>query len=238
MTAATCAKCDQPKAGTSGYCEKHRREYMRTYMKTYKSSGRQSDTVRKHNLAVQEELVRRRRELDPPEETIDYRQYIRTRIDWAAFYQARELQQQLMRAANFTTIQIRKLRRERLSSQQQPACLSWPVTDADIHAMQGIQYLTAPTRLVAMVAWQSLRCAICELPLGAIDHEHKSKLVRGLLCENCNATEGRTIYFSHLVQQYRICNPATMLDLQIKYSIQLNPALREFLKEHEKRILA
>lgn len=48
----------------------------------------------------------------------------------------------------------------------------------------------------ALYVWQGGRCAICQHATGktrrlSVDHDHKTGLVRGLLCRPCNTVLGR-----------------------------------------------
>ena len=48
-----------------------------------------------------------------------------------------------------------------------------------------------------LIKLQGGKCALCETPLKdvgghpALDHDHRSGLVRGVLCSNCNGMEGQ-----------------------------------------------
>lgn len=81
------------------------------------------------------------------------------------------------------------------------------------------------------ILWHQHRCAFCgtvgELE---VDHDHRTKLIRGLLCGACNQHEGidhrnrsrkRVYHFnppSYAAERYRTRNPATMLRLERNYS--------------------
>jgi hypothetical protein len=63
---------------------------------------------------------------------------------------------------------------------------------------QRYTYGLTPEGILAMAHAQGKVCAICQTPLDifgfrgyAIDHDHASGKVRGLLCDNCNAALGR-----------------------------------------------
>ncbi|MVU76009.1 hypothetical protein GPX89_01975 [Nocardia sp. ET3-3] len=67
--------------------------------------------------------------------------------------------------------------------------------------------------------WQSGRCAICgDSPTrrGLVrDHDHRTGLIRGLLCYSCNTTEGRST--SALFANYRDRSPAQILAIEVVY---------------------
>ena len=71
-----------------------------------------------------------------------------------------------------------------------------------------------------MVEWQADRCAICGgLGLRGVklvtDHDHKTGMVRGLLCIRCNAQEGRLDL--PVFVKYRQRNPASICGLRMLY---------------------
>lgn len=76
-----------------------------------------------------------------------------------------------------------------------PACWSWEVPPLDLAVP--ILSDVADARVVDSAAWRFAqfhqgRCALCGQILKlVVDHDHWSGLVRGLLCEGCNVTEGR-----------------------------------------------
>jgi hypothetical protein len=86
----------------------------------------------------------------------------------------------------------------------EPACWSWPVTEAD-------------RREGRLIQWQQWRCANCggvdEL---VCDHDHETGLVRGWLCRSCNGLEPGAFGDDPLVL-YRQRNPATMLGVHEQY---------------------
>lgn len=61
---------------------------------------------------------------------------------------------------------------------------------AHVYPMRKYKYGLSKERLDAMFAEQGARCAICpaEISINAahVDHDHKTKRVRGLLCRRCN----------------------------------------------------
>ena len=55
-------------------------------------------------------------------------------------------------------------------------------------------YGVSPSKLAQLLAIQNGRCAICKTPIQGkeinVDHCHKSKRIRGLLCRTCNTGLG------------------------------------------------
>lgn len=70
--------------------------------------------------------------------------------------------------------------------------------------------------LEALRAHQGGKCALCEQikPL-VVDHDHETKLVRGLLCYRCNTSEGASDY--PWLRAYRANPPAASLGLQVLF---------------------
>lgn len=68
--------------------------------------------------------------------------------------------------------------------------------------------------------WQAERCAICGGRRSHLveDHDHTTGLVRGWLCQSCNASEGFAAASESRYVRYRAKNPATMLGITIRYS--------------------
>ena len=64
--------------------------------------------------------------------------------------------------------------------------------------------------------WQAGRCAICGSvePL-VTDHDHRTLLVRGLLCRSCNTAEGNADW--PWLHRYRLDPPAITLGLWVEY---------------------
>ena len=78
----------------------------------------------------------------------------------------------------------------------------------------------------ALVRWQNGNCAICGKARDLVcDHDHETGLVRGWLCQSCNATEGRNHEPDTIFERYRERPPATILGLTIRY---LNPVTGEY----------
>lgn len=70
-------------------------------------------------------------------------------------------------------------------------------------------------------------CAVCGERRSRllVDHDHETGLVRGLLCNGCNASEGRD-YRAPWFERYRENPPAARLGLHVPYSSRL-PVKRE-----------
>lgn len=129
-----------------------------------------------------------------------------------------------------------------------PICWEWDASDAALDAIRA-EVLEGRTRRApagtstaelrrdldweVFVVWHRHRCAWCgtvgELE---VDHDHVTKLIRGLLCGGCNFHEGhrsawrnqraRSSYRygapSYGADRYRAKNPATLLGLQRNYA--------------------
>ncbi|NDU73729.1 hypothetical protein GWI34_13920 [Actinomadura sp. DSM 109109] len=109
-----------------------------------------------------------------------------------------------------------------------PACWSWsveparitqlwaaaaesPNTDVNVLAEHRVAY-------TVLERWQEGRCAVCADPQSVPlvrDHDRRSGQMRGLLCNPCNTTEGRST--SALFENYRTRPPAVMLAVEILY---------------------
>ena len=69
----------------------------------------------------------------------------------------------------------------------------------------------------ALTEWQQHRCAVCGYDQDelVIDHDHRTALVRGLLCSLCNHREGQG--GGALFDAYRARPPAVILDVEEVY---------------------
>lgn len=87
--------------------------------------------------------------------------------------------------------------------------------------------------LSALREFQGGKCAVCEdeKPL-VVDHDHKTGLVRGLLCVRCNTTEGSKEW--PWLRAYRENPPAVQLGVTVKYGQHKprQPTLRVWSEEH------
>ncbi|WP_417554635.1 endonuclease domain-containing protein [Microbispora sp. NBC_01189] len=67
--------------------------------------------------------------------------------------------------------------------------------------------------------WHNGRCGICgKISLGnglVRDHDHKTGLIRGLLCDACNRLEGTST--SPLFDNYRKRPPSQILEIEVLY---------------------
>jgi hypothetical protein len=108
----------------------------------------------------------------------------------------------------------------------EPACWSWPVTDA--HRAQAAQGFESDVwiRLGAefICEWQQDRCAICAAssPRLELDHDHGTGLIRGWLCRSCNQAEGRRS--DAVFVMYRERPPAVMLGVREVYTSIWGPS--------------
>lgn len=98
---------------------------------------------------------------------------------------------------------------ELLDRQGIPSCHVWRVPEGD-----------TPPHLSATEAlrkWQAGACAMCSASRGRllVDHDHRSGLVRGLLCASCNTAEGLQDAPSFVA--YRRRPPAVMLGIEEQY---------------------
>ncbi|WP_107091840.1 endonuclease domain-containing protein [Streptomyces sp. XY533] len=74
---------------------------------------------------------------------------------------------------------------------------------------------------VTLAAWQDGRCAICGKVRDLVcDHDHQTGLVRGWLCQSCNAGEGTHHEGDTIFERYRQRPPAAILGITVRY---LNP---------------
>ncbi|HEY9374916.1 endonuclease domain-containing protein [Streptomyces sp.] len=71
---------------------------------------------------------------------------------------------------------------------------------------------------VVLAAWQDGRCAICGKVRDLVcDHDHRTGLVRGWLCQSCNTAEGTHHEPGTIFERYRHRPPAAILGLAIPY---------------------
>lgn len=77
-----------------------------------------------------------------------------------------------------------------------------------------------------LARWQDGRCAICGKVRDLVcDHDHATGLVRGWLCQSCNAREGANEDPDTIFARYRERPPSAILGLTIRY---LNPVTGEY----------
>lgn len=107
----------------------------------------------------------------------------------------------------------RAYQRKNLQSLREPACWTWEVSLGDLQAAQKV---TQATAYYVLLEWQRGRCAVCagtgDLVL---DHDHRTRLVRGLLCVSCNNAEAR--HDSPVFANYRHVPPTMILDMCVTH---------------------
>lgn len=103
------------------------------------------------------------------------------------------------------------------ADQWNPACWSWTIPDLT-HLHSAADPLDAEDEAEeALREWQAGRCAMCGKvePL-RMDHDHRTGLVRGLLCHSCNVLEGVQGADAPL-ERYRQKSPAIILSITLRY---------------------
>lgn len=105
-----------------------------------------------------------------------------------------------------------------------PACWEWQVP-ADLaeaakaaHASFWHSLDEQAQAEVMLTHWQAGRCAVCEATAYSLvtDHDHRTGLVRGLLCARCNTCEG-VQRGRRLFVNYRERHPMSILGLRAQY---------------------
>ncbi|MGH7881426.1 MAG: endonuclease domain-containing protein [Candidatus Dormibacteraceae bacterium] len=109
-----------------------------------------------------------------------------------------------------------------------PASWSWTIDTIKLEQFRDSMTLPRTNPDLEMLYWwQAGRCAICgcepSKPL-VRDHDHKSSLIRGLLCRWCNTMEGNysfrcnTVRDKVRIERYRKYPPAIQLGIQLHYA--------------------
>lgn len=101
-------------------------------------------------------------------------------------------------------------------------CWEWPVTDEHRRRAAEARMCPDPDRAYdlaweLLADWQDDRCAISGGYADRLDHDHKTGLVRGWLCHNCNVSEGHSDIPGGRFERYRAKNPASILGISIRY---------------------
>lgn len=127
-----------------------------------------------------------------------------------------------------------------------PACWEWDASESAVASIRASVMEDRARRTPAgtsaaelvrdldwevFIVWHQHRCASCGTAGDLeVDHDHRTKLIRGLLCGACNQHEGldernrgrRTLYHfsppSYAMERYRTKNPATQLGMRRNYS--------------------
>lgn len=119
-----------------------------------------------------------------------------------------------------------------LPADADPACWSWePTTKADMEQTKASVPQVARDHIreedwaeLLLDNWQGGQCAICgkRKPL-VTDHDHRSGLIRGLLCRSCNILEG--MGREGVFAKYRELNPAIICGMLVRYQ---NPVTMKY----------
>lgn len=102
-------------------------------------------------------------------------------------------------------------------------CHGWPVTDEHRERSRAAAECADPeeSRRLAMrllAEWQADRCAICGAETDCLDHDHRTGMIRGYLCQGCNTAEGMGHAEPESVfTRYRDRNPANILGIHLRY---------------------
>ena len=118
------------------------------------------------------------------------------------------------------------------ADQWNPECWNWTVPDLS-HLLGSDPLLVENEAERALREWQAGRCAMCgEVEPLFTDHDHKTGLVRGLLCHSCNGLEGVQHGANTPLGRYRQKSPAIMLGITVRY---FDPILGRYAEPEAER---
>jgi hypothetical protein len=107
--------------------------------------------------------------------------------------------------------------RVKKAHQWDPECWKWPVPDlSHLHGKEPLAVEKKAEK--TLKKWQAGRCAMCgNIESLLTDHDHKTGLIRGLLCRSCNITEGVQHGADMPLERYRNRSPAMILGITVRY---------------------
>jgi hypothetical protein len=117
--------------------------------------------------------------------------------------------------------------------QWNPACWTWNVRNLG-HLRRANPLEIEKKAERALRKWHAGRCAMCgEVASLVTDHDHKTGLVRGLLCHQCNVSEGVQPGADTPLGRYRARSPAAILGVTVRYFDHFHGAYAKPEAEHD-----